>query len=273
MPGLDRLAAPPVHARSHRPRAAPDLHARARHPARTRPASRSFYATFARHAEATHLDLFGRTVDDIEGFLLDQDVIYVGGGNTANMLAIWRLHGVDKALKSAWEEGVILAGWSAGANCWFDGVRDRLVRPEPGPAQGRPPVPAGELLPALRQRVAAAAALRGARRVRGAAGRLRRRRRRRAPVRGPRPRRGGRLAAGPARLPRRAAAGATRSRRRRSGRGSCAESKRGARRRPVPRSHRSESISRPRGAARAPRRRGTSRCGCSRTRSPGGSHA
>jgi peptidase E len=81
----------------------------------------SFYATFARHADATHLDLFGRTVADIEGFLLDQDVIYVAGGNTANMLAIWRLHGVDDALKAAWEEGVVLAGWSAGANCWFEG--------------------------------------------------------------------------------------------------------------------------------------------------------
>jgi dipeptidase E len=81
----------------------------------------SFYATFARHADPTHLDLFGRTVEDVGSFLLDQDVIYVGGGNTANMLAIWRLHGVDKALKAAWEAGVVLAGWSAGANCWFDG--------------------------------------------------------------------------------------------------------------------------------------------------------
>jgi len=80
-----------------------------------------FYATFARRAEATHLDLFSRTVPDIEGFLLDQDVIYVGGGNTANMLAIWRVHGVDKALKAAWEAGVVLAGWSAGAMCWFEG--------------------------------------------------------------------------------------------------------------------------------------------------------
>jgi dipeptidase E len=78
-----------------------------------------FYATFARRAEATHLDLFGRQVDDIGAFLLEQDVIFVGGGNTANMLAIWRLHGVDKALKAAWENGVILAGTSAGANCWF----------------------------------------------------------------------------------------------------------------------------------------------------------
>ena len=80
----------------------------------------SYYATFARHAEPTHLDLFGRTVADIEDFLLGQDVIFVAGGNTANMLAIWRLHGVDRALKAAWEGGVVLGGWSAGANCWFE---------------------------------------------------------------------------------------------------------------------------------------------------------
>ena len=80
-----------------------------------------FYATFARHAEATHLDLFGRRVDDIEGFLVEQDAVYVGGGNTANMLAIWRVHGVDKAIRTAWERGVVLAGWSAGAICWFEG--------------------------------------------------------------------------------------------------------------------------------------------------------
>ena len=80
----------------------------------------AFYATFARRAEPTHLDLFWRTVDDVEGFLLEQDVVLVAGGNTANMLAIWRVHGVDRALKAAWEAGVVLAGWSAGANCWFD---------------------------------------------------------------------------------------------------------------------------------------------------------
>jgi dipeptidase E len=79
-----------------------------------------FYATFARRAEATHLTLFERTVEDIEGLLVEQDAIYVGGGNTANMLAIWRLHGVDKALKAAWEDGVVLGGTSAGAICWFE---------------------------------------------------------------------------------------------------------------------------------------------------------
>jgi dipeptidase E len=79
-----------------------------------------FYARFARRSEASHLGLFDRQVADIEGFLLQQDAIYVGGGNTANMLAIWRLHGVDVALRKAWDAGVVLAGSSAGAICWFE---------------------------------------------------------------------------------------------------------------------------------------------------------
>jgi dipeptidase E len=93
----------------------------------------SFYATFARRAEPTHLDLFGRTVEDVETFLLDQDVIFVGGGNTANMLAIWRVHGIDKALRTAWERGVVLAGWSAGAICWFEGGLTDSFGPDLGP--------------------------------------------------------------------------------------------------------------------------------------------
>ena len=80
----------------------------------------SFYATFARRAEASHLALFDRTEDDIESFLLDQDVVYVGGGNTENMLAIWRIHGVDLALRRAWEDGVVMTGLSAGSLCWFE---------------------------------------------------------------------------------------------------------------------------------------------------------
>lgn len=79
-----------------------------------------FYAAFARRAEATHLSLFVRTVDDIEAFLLDQDVVYVGGGNTENMLAIWRVHGVDRILRQAWETGVVMTGLSAGSLCWFE---------------------------------------------------------------------------------------------------------------------------------------------------------
>jgi dipeptidase E len=75
----------------------------------------------ARSFEPTFLDLFDRTVGDLHGFLGEQDVVYVGGGNTANLLAVWRLHGVDVALTAAWEAGVVLAGVSAGANCWFEG--------------------------------------------------------------------------------------------------------------------------------------------------------
>jgi dipeptidase E len=79
-----------------------------------------FYAAFADRSEATHLALFDRTVTDIEAVLLDQGAIYVGGGNTANMLAVWRVHGVDRALRRAWESGVVMAGISAGALCWFE---------------------------------------------------------------------------------------------------------------------------------------------------------
>lgn len=80
----------------------------------------SFYAAFARRAEASHLPLFIRTEADIEGFLLEQDVLYVGGGNTENMLAVWRVHGVDRVLRRAWESGIVLTGLSAGSLCWFE---------------------------------------------------------------------------------------------------------------------------------------------------------
>lgn len=84
-----------------------------------------FFDAFARRAEATWLPLFARRHADVRGLLLDQDVIYVGGGNTANMLAIWRAHGVDAVLRDAWRAGIVLAGLSAGAMCWFrDGVTD-----------------------------------------------------------------------------------------------------------------------------------------------------
>ena len=72
-------------------------------------------------AERSHLNLFNRTIADIRGYLLSQDVIWVGGGNTANMLAIWRVHGVDQVLREAWEQGIVLTGGSAGSLCWFEG--------------------------------------------------------------------------------------------------------------------------------------------------------
>jgi dipeptidase E len=85
----------------------------------------TFYEAFRERAEPSHLELFGRPRRDIRDFLLAQDVVYVGGGNTANMLAIWRVHGVDAVLREAWEGGIVLAGTSAGSICWFEaGVTD-----------------------------------------------------------------------------------------------------------------------------------------------------
>jgi len=93
----------------------------------------NFYGFFASRAEASHLALFERRIDDIERYLLEQDAIYVGGGNTANMLAVWRVHGVDLALKKAWEAGVILGGPSAGAMCWFESGLTDSFGPDVGP--------------------------------------------------------------------------------------------------------------------------------------------
>ena len=83
--------------------------------------------------EPAHLELFQRSVDDIGALIAAQDVVMVGGGNTANMLAIWRLHGVDLALRDAYARGTILTGWSAGCICWFEaGITDSFT-PELGP--------------------------------------------------------------------------------------------------------------------------------------------
>jgi dipeptidase E len=80
-----------------------------------------FYTAFKKfECRPTHLLLFQRNETDPAQHLLKQDIIYVGGGNTANMLAIWRLHGVDRAMRAAWKKGIILCGVSAGMNCWFE---------------------------------------------------------------------------------------------------------------------------------------------------------
>lgn len=60
-------------------------------------------------------------VEDMTGFLLEQDVVWVGGGSVANLLALWRLHGLDESLRAAWEAGVVLSGVSAGSICWHVG--------------------------------------------------------------------------------------------------------------------------------------------------------
>jgi peptidase E len=60
-------------------------------------------------------------VADPEDFLMSQDVIFVGGGSVANMVAVWRVHGIDEILRKAWQAGIVLAGSSAGGLCWFEG--------------------------------------------------------------------------------------------------------------------------------------------------------
>jgi dipeptidase E len=66
------------------------------------------------------LSLFRPPTKDLRTYILDKDILYVGGGNTRSMLALWREWGLDMILLEAYNEGSILAGVSAGANCWFD---------------------------------------------------------------------------------------------------------------------------------------------------------
>ncbi|MGI2328279.1 Type 1 glutamine amidotransferase-like domain-containing protein [Planococcus sp. YIM B11945] len=85
-----------------------------------------FYEFFnQQNCEPTHLSLFKPPVKDLERFVLEQDILYVGGGNTKNLLALWREWGLDGIIRKAWEQGVVLAGISAGSICWFEeGVTD-----------------------------------------------------------------------------------------------------------------------------------------------------
>ena len=69
--------------------------------------------------ELTNLNLFSMpSIDDMEGHLLEQDVVWVNGGSVANLLAVWRVHGLDAIFRRVWEAGVVLAGVSAGSICW-----------------------------------------------------------------------------------------------------------------------------------------------------------
>jgi peptidase E len=81
------------------------------------------YAAFARSEfRMSHLQLFPMpNVEDIRGHLLDQDIVWVDGGSVANLVAVWRVHGVDEILHEAWQAGVVLGGVSAGSICWHVG--------------------------------------------------------------------------------------------------------------------------------------------------------
>ena len=85
----------------------------------------SFYESFAVRAEPSHIVFNPWPRGDLREHILARDAIYVAGGSTANMLAVWRAHGFDQLLREAWDRGVLLCGWSAGMICWFEaGVTD-----------------------------------------------------------------------------------------------------------------------------------------------------
>ena len=91
-------------------------------PTATGDRTESLDAAAERFPSATALRLFWRNEDRVDPreVILAHDVVLVGGGNTANMLAVWRVHGVDAALREAWERGIVLTGASAGMICWFE---------------------------------------------------------------------------------------------------------------------------------------------------------
>ena len=85
----------------------------------------NFYKAFdSLDCVTSHINFFKRTID-LEAHILEQDIIYVGGGNTKSMLAVWREWGLDRILKNAYENNIIMSGVSAGAICWFEkGITD-----------------------------------------------------------------------------------------------------------------------------------------------------
>ncbi len=82
-----------------------------------------FYGAFAgRQVDVSHLSLFPMpTVPDLRAHLLAQDVVWVGGGSVANLLAVWRVHGLADVFREVWRAGVVLGGVSAGSLCWHVG--------------------------------------------------------------------------------------------------------------------------------------------------------
>ena len=94
-----------------------------------------FYRAFdAGRCEPSHISLFRRDhgPDDFRRHLLEQDLIYVGGGSVLSLLGVWQAHGIDAVLREAWAAGVVLCGVSAGSLCWFaEGVTAFHGRAQP----------------------------------------------------------------------------------------------------------------------------------------------
>jgi len=82
--------------------------------------TRQFYSAYKKlECETSHLSLFSPPEGDLRDFVMDKDVFYVGGGNTRNLLVLWKEWGLDKHLYEAWCNGAIMSGLSAGSICWF----------------------------------------------------------------------------------------------------------------------------------------------------------
>ena len=88
----------------------------------------NFYRAFSKlNCITSHIDFFSRT-EKLEDIILGQDIIYVGGGNTKSMLAVWKEWELDKILQNAYEKGIVMSGVSAGAICWFEkGITDSFA--------------------------------------------------------------------------------------------------------------------------------------------------
>ncbi|NLU67987.1 peptidase E [Streptomyces sp. HNM0574] len=94
-------------------------------------ASRMAEAARVAGFDLTPLHLFPMpNLEDVAGTVLEQDVVWVMGGSAANLLAVWRVHGLDRVFRRAWEAGVVLAGVSAGSLCWFRGGPTDSFGPE-----------------------------------------------------------------------------------------------------------------------------------------------
>ena len=89
----------------------------------------NFYRAFSKlDCITSHIDFFSRT-ENLEEKVLTQDIIYVGGGNTKSMLAVWKEWNLNYILQNAYEKGIVMSGVSAGAICWFDkGITDSFAK-------------------------------------------------------------------------------------------------------------------------------------------------
>jgi len=89
----------------------------------------NFYRAFSKlDCKTSHIDFFSRT-ENLKKKVLTQDIIYVGGGNTKSMLAVWKEWNLHNILKSAYEKGIVMSGVSAGAICWFEkGITDSFAK-------------------------------------------------------------------------------------------------------------------------------------------------